>query len=183
MAGLRRHPTWRRFALIAVFCLMESGAHRQVASAEGLSLEQVKASMLYNFAKFVDWPPRANSEMVLCVFGSDPFGPPPDSLARQPLKDKTLSVRRIVSATQGQTCHVLFVSSSESSDLPSLLKILRDVPVLTVSDMEGAAAQGIMIEIVVVEQRRLGFKINLKAARQSRLEISSQLLKLAQTVY
>lgn len=57
------------------------------------------------------------------------------------------------------------------------------MPILTVSDTEGAAAQGIMIEIVVIEQRRLGFKINLKAARQSRLEISSQLLKLAQTVY
>lgn len=183
MAGLRRHPTWRRFALIAVFCLMENGAHRQVASAEGLSPEQIKASMLYNFAKFVDWPPHANSEMVLCVLGSDPFGPALDSLDGKPLKDKTLSVRRIASATQGQTCHVLFVSSSESGDLPSLLKILRDMPVLTVSDMGGAAAQGIMIEIVVVEQRRLGFKINLKAARQSRLEISSQLLKLAQTVY
>jgi hypothetical protein len=174
MAGWRGHSIWRRFALAAVFCLMEGGPHRQVASAENLS---------YNFAKFVDWPPYANSEMVLCVLGSNPFGPALDSLNGKPLKDKILSVRRIVSATQSQTCHILFVSSSESSDLPSLLQILRDIPVLTVSDTEGTAAQGIMIEIVVIEQRRLGFKINLKAARQCRLEISSQLLKLAKTVY
>lgn len=183
MAGSRRHPTWRRFALIAVFCLMEKGAHRQVAFAEGLSPEEVKVSMLYNFPKFVDWPPHASPEMVLCVLGSDPFGPTLDSLNGKLLKDKTLSVRRIASVTQNRICHVLFVSASESGNLPSLLKILRDMPVLTVSDTEGAAAQGIMIEIVVVEQRKLGFKINLKAARQSRLEISSQLLKLAQTVY
>mgnify|MGYP000959195880 CR=1 FL=1 len=183
MAGWRGHSIWRRFALAAAFCLMENGAHWQVASAAGLSPEEVKVSMLYNFPKFVDWPPYASPEMVLCVLGSDPLGSVLDSLNGKPLKDKTLSVRRIASATQSRICHVLFVPASESGDLPSLLKILRDMPVLTVSDMEGAAAQGIMIEIVVVEQRRLGFKINLKAARQSRLEISSQLLKLAQTIY
>jgi hypothetical protein len=48
--------------------------------------------------------------------------------------------------------------------------------------MEGMAARGIMIEIVI-EQRRLGFKVNLQAAHQRGLGISSQLLKLARTVY
>lgn len=102
MAGWRGHSIWRRFALAAVFCLMEGSPHRQITSAENLSPEQVKASMLYNFAKFVDWPPRANSEMVLCVLGSDPFGPALDSLDGKPLKDKTLSVQRIFRLTKAK---------------------------------------------------------------------------------
>ena len=181
MARFQAHPVWRCLALVAILCLAGAG-HREAAFAEGLPEDQAKVSMLYNFPKFVDWPPAAPPGMVLCVLGSDPFGPALDSLHGKPLKGSFLSVRRIGSATEGQTCHVLFVSTSENSRLADILHALRDAPVLTVGDVEDMAARGIMIEIVV-EQRRLGFKVNLQAARQRGFVISSQLLKLAQTVY
>jgi len=37
---------------------------------------QMKAAFLYNFAKFVEWPPavlRGNSTLVIGVLGDDPF--------------------------------------------------------------------------------------------------------------
>ncbi len=39
---------------------------------------RIKAAFLYNFAKFVEWPPEAfddeDSTLVLGVLGDDPFG-------------------------------------------------------------------------------------------------------------
>jgi hypothetical protein len=181
MSRFQTHPVWRCLAPVAILCLASAG-HREAALADGLSESQAKVSMLYNFPKFVDWPLAAPSGMVLCVLGSDPFGPALDSLHGKPLKGSFLSVRRIGAATEGQTCHVLFVGTSEDRRLASILHALRAASVLTVGDVEGMAARGIMIEMVV-EQRRLGFKVNLQTARQHGFSISSQLLKLAQTVY
>ena len=39
---------------------------------------QVKAAFLYNFAKFVEWPPHVfktpADPIVICVLGQNPFG-------------------------------------------------------------------------------------------------------------
>ncbi len=39
---------------------------------------QIKAAFLYNFAKFIEWPPAAfpspNAAINLCVLGEDPVG-------------------------------------------------------------------------------------------------------------
>ncbi|MGH9723681.1 MAG: YfiR family protein, partial [Candidatus Acidiferrales bacterium] len=40
---------------------------------------QVKAVYLYNFGRFVQWPPNVtannDSTFTICVLGQDPFGP------------------------------------------------------------------------------------------------------------
>ena len=51
-------------------------------------------------------------------------------------------------------------------------------PVLTVADSEGWLDQGVMINLSR-RQARLAFDINLGAARQAGLRISSKLLRLA----
>ena len=53
--------------------------HSTVADAqtEPVSEFQVKAAFLYNFAKFVEWPPEISgrsSLLQICVFGPNPFG-------------------------------------------------------------------------------------------------------------
>lgn len=139
--------------------------------------------MVYNFPKFVEWPLSASGDLALCIFGSGRFTPPFESLHGKTLQNKTVMVRRITAIDDSRACQVVFVPASESSQLPALLPALQNLPVLTVSDAEGVAARGVMIEIVVVEESRLGFKINLQAARQNGLQLSSQLLKLARAVY
>ena len=79
---------------------------------------QIKAAFLFNFAKFVDWPPQAFAKrtdpIVLGVLGENPFG---DDLART-IRDKTvdarpLEIREFRWPAQVTNCHILFISSSE----------------------------------------------------------------------
>ncbi|MCB1769520.1 MAG: YfiR family protein [Candidatus Competibacteraceae bacterium] len=180
MAGFQMHPLWRCLSLVAILCWVGAGRQESVL-AEGLPENQAKTSMLYNFPKLIDWPPGTPPGMVLCVLGSDPFGPALDLIDGKPMKESFLSVRRI-NSVESQSCHILFVGASENSNLTHILLTLRDAPVLTVGDVEGMAARGIMIEMIV-EQQRLRFKVNLQVARQHGFSISSQLLKLAKAVY
>src|SRR5260370_31416836 len=47
-------------------------------SARALTEYELKAAFLFNFAKFVDWPPRAFPEasapLIFGIIGEDPFG-------------------------------------------------------------------------------------------------------------
>jgi len=55
---------------------------------------------------------------------------------------------------------------------------LRDLPVLTVSDLEGFGDLGGMVRFYF-DRGRLRFSVNVKAAKPARLEFSAKLLSLA----
>ena len=78
-------------------------------------------------------------------------------------------------------CHVLFISASHNIAMKDIQEALRRVPVLTVGESRDFAAQGGMIGFVV-EDSRVRFEVNLQAAKQMRLNISSKLLSLAKKV-
>jgi len=80
-----------------------------------------------------------------------------------------------------RSCHVLFISSSEKNHVPSILKPLKDASVLTVSETETFAREGGIINFLD-GGNRVQIEINLDAAEQARLKISSKLLSLARIV-
>jgi hypothetical protein len=146
---------------------------------------QIKAAFLYNFAKFVDWPPEAfrddGSPFVIGILGVDPFGEALDSLKDKPVRNRRLVIRRLARVEEAEGCHILYVSSSARQYLRPVFDALRSSPVLTVSELDGFAQQGGLIGFVTVENK-VQFDINHSAADRHRLKISSQLLKLARTV-
>ncbi|MDH3514357.1 MAG: YfiR family protein [Gammaproteobacteria bacterium] len=153
-----------------------------LAHGAAFSEYELKAAFVYNFVSFADWPPQAAPGMNICVIGQDPFGQSLDALEGKVIKRKILSVRRIRAITEVRTCRVLFISSSEMKNLPRLLAAVKDLPVLTVADMEDAAYQGVMIGLAI-EKQRITFEINATAARQANIVLSSRLLSLARNVY
>ena len=147
---------------------------------------QIKAAYIYNFAKFVDWPskafPNANSPIIIGVLGEDPFG---DAL-EQAVKDKTvngrkLQVKRFDNVRNVEHCHILFISASEKMRLSKALERAKGLNVLTVSDIGGFARRGGIIGFTT-ERNKVGFEINVDAAKKAELTVSSQLLKLAKVV-
>ena len=70
---------------------------------------------------------------------------------------------------------------SEKEQLEGALESLEGSSVLTVGEMERFAEMGGIINFVV-KKNRLRFEINLDAGRRAGLEISSQLLNLADSV-
>jgi hypothetical protein len=144
---------------------------------------QVKAAYLYNFARFVRWPPSESSVFLVCVLGRDPFGPILDNaFANEQLEGKPVSIRRIDRAQETADCRVLFISSSEERTVRQILAVVADRNMLTVSDMPDFCLRGGMIQLFL-DGHRVRFEANLSAAMRAGLSLSSDLLRVATRVH
>jgi hypothetical protein len=161
--------------------LLSAGARAQTTDEY-----RVKAAFLYNFAKFVDWPPRAfkaaSDPIVIGVLGKDPFG---DALisatAGKTLAGRGFQVREVADPQQAVQCQILFVSSSERKRLASLFEQIRGLAILTVGETDDFAAEGGVINFRI-EDGTIRLQINVEAARKQQLHISAKLLSLAEIV-
>lgn len=168
----------RRLGVLLLACAGLAAAPRAAAVTE----YELKAAFLYNFASFTEWPPPAAPGMAVCVLGHDPFGPALDALNGKTVQGAAIEVRRVSTATEARACRVVFIGTRNDADLDALLAALRDAPVLTVADGPDAARRGIMIGLVT-EAGRVGFEINIAAARSAGLTLSSKLLRLARQIH
>jgi hypothetical protein len=179
------------------------------AAATPRSKYETKAGYLLNFAEFIEWPAgtfaNAKSPIILGVLGKDPFGPELDKLQGKVVNGRKLEIKRFKGAlefrgeeTPGRrqddlpakqakklaemkSCHILFITSSEKNYLTQTLKPFRGASVLTVGETDSFAREGGMITFVDSENN-VQLEINLAAAEQARLKISSKLLSLAKVI-
>jgi hypothetical protein len=155
-------------------------------AADSPSEYQVKAVFLFNFSHFVDWPDQAfkspTEPFTIGVLGADPFGSRLDEAVRgEHIAGHALTVRRFNSIDQLDACQILFIDRSETPQLEQILRALGHRSMLTVSEIDGAAERGVMVEFVT-ESNRIRLKINVDAAHAAGLPISSKLLRLADIV-
>jgi hypothetical protein len=175
----------RAMLRLAVLALGPGFAFR--LAAQGASAEyKIKAAFLYNFIQYVDWPADAfadkRSPLIIGVLGDDPFGPVLDeTVTGESVHTRKLEVHRFRKVNEVKSCHVLFISSSETSKLAATLAPLKGRSILTVAEMDGFTRGGGMIRLVT-QQNKIRFRINVTSARQSRLTISAKLLQLAEIV-
>ena len=85
---------------------------------------------------------------------------------------------RAATAGPQKMCHVLYLSRVTSGEAAQLVAALRDVPVLTISDVDGFTELGGIAQFFF-EQGRLRFSVQVESAKRARLQISSRLLALA----
>jgi hypothetical protein len=174
---------WRVPWAVFLVALFVSGAQAQSPSAGEY---QVKAAFLYNFAKFVEWPASsfsdASTPLRICVFGQDPFGQELRDIANEKtVNGRKLQVNQVADLQAAKACHILFIASSEKARLKQVLEGLRETEALTVGDTKGFVEQGGMINFVL-ENDRVRFEVNQKAAEQAGLKVSSKLLNVAKSV-
>jgi hypothetical protein len=149
----------------------------------------IKAGFIYNFAKFVEWPSSAfsqpDSPIVIGVLGTDPFGNVLDRI----VEDKKIGPRPFVvrrykwgkDLKDLKDCKILFVSASEKAHVDEILLSVKALPILTVGETPGFAEHGGVIRFTL-EDNRVRFEVNVDAAHQADLNISSRLLTLAKII-
>ena len=150
-----------------------------------LSEYQVKAAYLYNFGRFVVWPasggPRRDT-FTICVLGRDPFGDALQNVgATGPIDGKPVIARPLKTPEDPEDCRIVFISASEDGHLSQTLMALGKATVLTVSDLPQFTLRGGMIQFVA-DGNRIRFEVNLGAAADAGLMLSSELLKVAVAV-
>lgn len=174
-------PPFRQFAQVLISLLIASFAlHAQRADEY-----QVKALFIYNFAKFVEWPPTsftgAHDPITVCIAGEDPFGSEFDqAVQNKTVNSRAFQIRRIGKAEDPRTCQILFVASLDKKHLHQLWLAANGLPVLTITDYADADTYGVIN--FVMEDSKVRFDINMQAAERAHLKISSKLLSLARSV-
>jgi len=174
-----RLRAWLTCLLLLPCCLYARGA----AGPEAKPTEyEVEAAYLFNFGKFVAWPAAAqpaDSRFLICVLGTDPFGPVLDrTISGETVRGRPVQTMRITRPQDAAGCSILYISGSESGRLSKILSVIQGAPVLTVSDLPDFVEQGGMIQFVL-HDGRVRFEVNLAPAQRNGLAMSSELLKVA----
>jgi hypothetical protein len=174
-----------KIVLLSLFLAMAANGWLACAQEAPPSEYQVKAAFLYNFAKFVEWPPQAfaatNEPIVIGIMGENPFGP---DLANpnkyKPINGRPLMLKQITSPKDPELkrCQMVFICRPEMKRFGEVLDALKTSSALTISDVERGSPSGVMINFVM-EESKVRFEIDDGAAKKAGLKISSKLLSLA----
>jgi hypothetical protein len=169
-----------------VLALLLAAAFLSPAYGEGnvrLVEQEIKAGLLYNFLKYTQWPPEhANRAAVVCLIGGDPFGGHLQPMAGRTVNQHSIKIRNLESVKNVDGCSLLYVNATEESGWSQLQKVLAEKDVLTVSDFDGFAEKGGMIEFTR-NDNRIGVKINVDAVTAAHLTVENRLLRLANAVH
>jgi len=155
-------------------------------SAQTVEESRVKAAYLYNFAKFVEWPPgvfrNPDDPAVICVVGDERTS---DVLERavsgKKANGRPVAARRPHSSAEFKSCHVLFVGFSDKERIAPLLNGLQRSSVLTVGQSDQFIPLGGMINLAF-KNTTIELEIDPEASDAVGLKISSRLLVVAQLV-
>jgi hypothetical protein len=168
-------------AILAVLVALAISA--QLRAQSDAAEYRIKATFLFDFAKFVDWPADTFKDekqpITFCTVGKDPFRGALDEVVSGKMSgNHSLRVRHYKLPQDILGCHILFIGSQKKKYIAEVLTRLKHAPVLTVGESDGFVQQGGMIGFVL-EEDKLQFNVNLGAARAAQLKISSKLLSLA----
>ena len=141
----------------------------------------VKAGMINGFVGYTSWPKsRQQQQFVIGVLGehNDFVKVLERFFAKKPVFESKELVVKQLTLEQIADCHILVLLGDENQHAKYVIKQLKGLPVLTVSDDESFTRKGGHINFLK-ENNKLRFEINWQAANRARLKISSRLLKLA----
>ena len=163
--------------LLCIFSSLPSNAEQPFSREYRL-----KAGLIFNLAKFVVFPdayvPNVDKRFTVGILGTDPFGEEIDILTGKTIQDRPIEIKRYKHIDDVQSCHMLFIGSSEQTAIKWIIERLKARSILTISDMEGFADYGGMITMITVNNR-IRFKVNLSKVKAAGLAISAHFLKLA----
>ena len=176
-----------RIVLLTTILLLTLGIVTGTGSELSIPLEyQVKAEFLYRFINFVEWPegalPDTPDTIVIGVLGKSEIHEALEAVveSREPQK-QAVTLRYFEHPAEVTVCHILFIGRVEKMRLKDILRGLRGWNTLTVGEDPEFARQGGIVRFIIIENR-VGFEINIAAAEDADLGISSKLLRSSRIV-
>ncbi len=173
--GVRR--TLRRWLVLPLLLLLAAG--HAFAAGE----YEVKAAHLPKFASYIQWPASAQptGTLVIGLVGRDPSGGTIEqAINGASFGGRRVEVRRVAATdTTGlRECSILFIGASEEGRATEILRQVQGRPVVTVGETEDFAANGGMLQFILVDGQ-VRFIANPGAAERNGVKMDSNLLRLA----
>ena len=145
---------------------------------------QIKAVWLFKFLSYATWPPEAfqskDSPFVLGILGENPFGTILDPVTSKKVRNRPIELKDCKSVEDAKKCHVLFISSSEQSNLVEIFRDLQESNVLTVGETPDFTSLGGVINLTYGQKSPL--QISTGAMARAKIKLHSKLQELSQLV-
>ena len=185
----RRLPAWWLACVLGAAAgsgrLTARAATATAAAPAAPDLNEAKANMLWNIAKFVEWPALPEDKttpLVFTILGEDDLAANlAGLLSSRTVNGRPVFVRFARRPQDAKGSQILYLAASESGQISSVLAAVDTSAVLTVSDAPGFAAHGGMVGFAT-EGTRVRFEVNLNQAEKNGLKLSAKLLSLARLV-
>lgn len=170
--------------LVAFVAVLLAALAGVAVSRAQTSEDSVKATFLYRFASFVNWPAATfqdgQATIRLCVVGAEPLA---DQLQRatanQHMNGRSFEVVQIASPSNVGSCQIVYVVGDRVGDV---LRAAYGRPILTVTDGEVDRGNDRGVIHFVIVDRRVRFYIDDARAAAGHLAIDPRLLGLAVSV-
>ena len=180
---------WRPYAAgVLLLALAFAGTPRQAAAGSTARADsrEVKAVFLVNFLSFTEWPGaklgQAPARLVIAILGDSSFAAVVEKAAAgHTVNGRPIAVQAVESPEQATGAHLVFIASSQSRRLPAVLRTLAGATVLTVSDTDGFAQEGVAINLYTFDNR-VRIEVNSTAAARAGVRLSANLMRLARVV-
>lgn len=145
--------------------------------------DHVRAAMLVQLARFVEWPPHTRADRFrICVLGGERHVSAfRVAAASETVDGRHVEVLRADRLTDVVDCDIAFIGAASDKDKQALLERQDRTGMLLVSPEEGFAARGGMVGLVT-EKGRIVMEVNREAAERAGLRFSSKLLRLVRIV-
>ncbi len=145
---------------------------------------KIKATYIFNFLKYIEWPSEtavSRRSFVIGILGENRFGDALSFFSGKTVKDRIIEIREFGNINEIEDCHILFVSSSADKTVNRILEEVQGKQILTIGETDSFIEKGGAIEFVV-DKGKVSFIVNLNIARKEGLIVSSKLLRVAKNV-
>ena len=146
--------------------------------------QELKAAIVFNLLLFVEWPADAVAastvSMVLCVSPSNALNAPLKALKGRPVRSQVLDVRELQPGASRAACHAVYMDAADTARQAVTKPDGAALGLVISDDVDSPSPQAAIVLRHV--NGRIGFDVNLEAARHARLQFSSKLLRLARRV-
>ncbi len=143
----------------------------------------IKSANIYKICRFTEWPGVVDTtrHFVISVIGEfedrKEIAIPKNRL----IGNREIDIRKINTIDEIKDSEVLFIYSSVLDSLDLILEYVKDKPILTISDTEGFAERGVILNFYI-EDDLVKFEINRNFAQQSLVRLNSQLFSLGRII-
>ncbi len=170
--------------LLLMLLLLVAGSGLAIPSALAReATDQIKASYIFNFLKFVTFPAAEFSSdniVRVCLVGRDHFGNALDAIDGRFTGQGNVEIVRLGpyrSALSFDGCHVIYVMDSEAHKTERILAGIDSRRSLTIGEYVPFVDQGGMIELFEKDDT-IRFRINAELVKDAKFQIASQLILL-----
>jgi uncharacterized protein DUF4154 len=182
---MRRSASGYLLHLFLLTLVLLQGSQHVLAQAPSREY-QLKAVFLFNFTQFVNWPAHAfenaESPLVIGIIGENPFGAYlAQTVSGEKINGHPLAIQYYKNEEEIKSCHILFVNIRETNKLEQALEAAQGRNILTVSDQPDFLKHGGMVRFVT-NNNKIKLQINMEACKESKMVLSSKLLRLAEII-